>query len=72
MDKGDLKGISLLRHLAYIVYRNIQPHVEKRSTFAHFTRFQSSNFTSIFPPNLLVRFISNTQDFSSAPLENVD
>ena len=25
----------------------------------------------IFPLNVLVRFISNTQDFSSAPLENV-
>ena len=41
MDKGDLKGISLLRHLAYIVYRNIQPHVEKRSTYAHFTRLEA-------------------------------
>ena len=38
MDKGDLKGISLFIHLAYIVYKNIQPHVEKRSTYAHFTR----------------------------------
>ena len=26
----------------------------------------------IFPLNVLVRFISNTQDFSSAPLENVN
>ena len=26
----------------------------------------------IFPPNVLVGFISNTQDFSSAPLENVN
>ena len=26
----------------------------------------------IFPPNVLVRFISNTQDFSSAPLEHVN
>ena len=26
----------------------------------------------IFPPNVLVRFISNTQDFSSPPLENVN
>ena len=25
----------------------------------------------IFPPNVLVRFISNTQYFSSTPLENV-
>ena len=26
----------------------------------------------IFPQNVLVQFISNTQDFSSAPLENVN
>ena len=26
----------------------------------------------IFPPNVLVRFISNTQDFSSTPLKNVN
>ena len=37
MDKGDLKGISLFVYLAYVVYKNIQPHVEKRSTYAHFT-----------------------------------
>ena len=36
MYKGDLKGISLFIHLAYIVYKNIQPHVEKRLTYAHF------------------------------------
>ena len=40
MDKGDLKGISLFIHLAYIVYKNIQPHVEKRSMYAHFTRLE--------------------------------
>ena len=40
MDKGDLKGISLFVHLAYVVYKNIQPHVEKRSTYAHFTRLE--------------------------------
>ena len=40
MDKGDLKGISLFIHLAYIVYKNIQPQVEKRSTYAHFTRLE--------------------------------
>ena len=40
MDKGDLKGISLFIHLAYNVYKNIQPHVEKRSTYAHFTRLE--------------------------------
>ena len=40
MEKGDLKGISLFIHLAYIVYKNIQPHVEKRSTYAHFTRLE--------------------------------
>ena len=40
MDKGDLKGISLFVYLAYIVYKNIQPHVEKRSTYAHFTRLE--------------------------------
>ena len=38
MDKGDLKGISLFVHLAYVVYKNIQPHVEKQLTYAHFTR----------------------------------
>ena len=40
MEKGDLKGISLFIHLAYIVYKNIQPHVEKRSMYAHFTRLE--------------------------------
>ena len=40
MDKGDLKGISLFIHLGYIVCKNIQPHVEKRSTYAHFTRLE--------------------------------
>ena len=40
MDKGDLKGISLFINLAYIVYKNIQPHVEKRATYAHFTRLE--------------------------------
>ena len=40
MDKGDLKGISLFVYLAYVVYKNIQPHVEKRSTYAHFTRLE--------------------------------
>ena len=40
MDEGDLKGISLFAHLAYVVYKNIQPHVEKRSTYAHFTRLE--------------------------------
>ena len=40
MDKGDLKGISLFIDLAYIVYKNIQPHVEKQSTYAHFTRLE--------------------------------
>ena len=40
MDKGELKGISLFIHLAYIVYKNIQPHVEKRSMYAHFTRLE--------------------------------
>ena len=40
MDKGDLKGISLFIHLAYIVYETIQPQVEKRSTYAHFTRLE--------------------------------
>ena len=40
MDKGELKGISLFIHLAYIVYKNIQPHVEKQSTYAHFTRLE--------------------------------
>ena len=37
MDRGDLKGISLFVYLAYVVYKNIQPHVGKRSTYAHFT-----------------------------------
>ena len=27
-------------HLPYIVYKNIQPHVEKRSTYAHFIRLE--------------------------------
>ena len=41
MDKGDLKdNISLFIHLAYIVCKIIQPHVEKRSTYAHFTRLE--------------------------------
>ena len=40
MDKGDLKGISLFVYLAYVVYKNIQPHVEKRSTYAHFIRLE--------------------------------
>ena len=40
MDKGDLKGISLFIHLAYIVYKNIQLHEEKRSTYAHFSRLE--------------------------------
>ena len=40
MDKGDLKVISLFIDLAYIVYKNIQPHVEKQSTYAHFTRLE--------------------------------
>ena len=40
MDKGDLKSISLFIHLAYILYKNIQPHVEKRSMYAHFTRLE--------------------------------
>ena len=40
MEKGDLKGISLFIHLAYIVYKNIHPHVEKRSTYSHFTRLE--------------------------------
>ena len=40
MEKGDLKSIGLFIHLAYIVYKNIQPDVEKRSTYAHFTRLE--------------------------------
>ena len=40
MHKGDLKGISLFIHLDYIVYKNIQAHVEKRSTYAHFSRLE--------------------------------
>ena len=51
MDKGELKGISLFIHLAYIVYKNIQPHVEKRSMYAHFTRLEVE-----------YRLINNTDD----------
>ena len=40
MYKDDLKGISLFIHLAYIVYKNIQLNVEKRSTYAHFSRLE--------------------------------
>ena len=40
MYKGDLKGISLFIHLAYIVYKNIQLHAEKRSMYAHFSRLE--------------------------------
>ena len=32
--------VSLFIHLAYIVYKNIQPHVENRSTYAQFTRIE--------------------------------
>ena len=58
MDKGDLKGISLFIHLAYIVYKNIQPHVEKRSMYAHFTRLEGE-----------YRLINNTDD-SNKKFEN--
>ena len=36
----NLKGINLFTHLAYVVYKHIQRHVEKRSTYAHFTRLK--------------------------------
>ena len=58
MDKGDLKGISLFIHLAYIVYKNIQPHVEKRSMYAHFTQLEVE-----------YRLINNTDD-SNKKFEN--
>ena len=58
MDKGELKGISLFIHLAYIVYKNIQPHVEKRSMYAHFTRLEVE-----------YRLINNTDD-SNKKFEN--
>ena len=58
MDKGELKGISLFIHLAYIVYKNIQPHVEKRSMHAHFTRLEGE-----------YRLINNTDD-SNKKFEN--
>ena len=52
----------------------------RKSSFFSFSRaFLSSNDVPvlllkqpIFPPNVLVWFISNTYDFSSAPLENVN
>ena len=58
MEKGDLKGISLFIHLAYIVYKNIQPHVEKRSMHVHFTRLEGE-----------YRLINNTDD-SNKKFEN--
>ena len=56
MDKGDLKGISLFIHLAYIVYKNIQPHVEKRSTHTHFTRLEVEYRFMIIHMIILIHF----------------
>ena len=57
MDKGYLKGIRLFIHLAYIVYKNIrQPHVEKRSTHAYFTRLEVEY-------KLIIQMIRNTNPF---------
>ena len=55
MDKGDLKGISLFTHLAYIAYKNIQLHVEKRSTYAHFTRLEVE-YSLIIQMIILIHF----------------
>ena len=55
MDKGDLKGISLFIHLPYIVCKNIQPHVEKRSTYAHFTRLEAE-YKLIIQMIILIHF----------------